>query len=309
MDAPLRLVAKYAQPYAILFPQATILIKLSDGKSYISKEKVRREQLHTIIQEITTTPEKSSSPHGKAELGDSTVTLIDAAEASTESTKSRGIVIHSFSDGGANNLSLFLDELSFLTYKSSGGNIPTIYSLIMDSSPGKSNPRTGSTAFTMHLANRPKLRALVRFFVWLFLWSLKIWTAVKGDMNRGEKMRQRLNALQSWQWLMSISSVTARPATRATVPPRMYMYTKSDKLIPWQFVEEHARDLADTVQPGSSPRLVQMEDAKQRAQDLSSSPMSVELRRWDTPAHCSIGRSDFDGYWRAVMQFYQSVLA
>lgn len=327
MDAPIRLVAKYAQPYTVLFPDATVLIQLSDGKSYLARENVRREQLQHIISEITSLPSGAEDKEIKAvetkDVGDSTVTLIDHSEARSassedgkEASKVGGFIIHSFSDGGAGNLALFLDEMARRS-----GPSPRVHSLIMDSSPGKSNPKTGSVAFTMHLSHRPRLRAVVRFFVYIGLYLLKIWTKVTGQPARGELMRKRLNSLRSWSWVTA--SYTAKPQEAAKIesapaafPPRMYMYTKADQLIPWQFVEEHANHLASIrkVQPG----LVQMEKQSEREALLSAvkqdkgqdaNEYKVELRRWDTPPHCSIGRSDFEGYWAAVMDFYQNVLS
>ncbi|KAJ1017863.1 hypothetical protein NDA16_005179 [Ustilago loliicola] len=326
MDAPIRLVAKYAQPYTVLFPDATVLIQLSDGKSYLARENVRREQLQHIIAEISSSPsdaaEKELKPVQTKDVGDSTVTLIDHSEARSSSSSDDGneaanvggFVIHSFSDGGAGNLALFLDEMA----RRKGAN-PRVHSLIMDSSPGKSNPRTGSFAFTMHLANRPRLRAIVRFFVYLGLYLLKIWTKITGQPQRGELMRKRLNSLRSWSWVTASHTPKPQQVEKkpdADYPPRMYLYTKADQLIPWQFVEEHAQDLAETrkVQQG----LVQMENQSQReklvsavkkGETKSETEYKVELRRWDTPPHCSIARFDFEGYWAAVTDFYTNVLS
>ncbi|SOV03515.1 uncharacterized protein UDID_06735 [Ustilago sp. UG-2017a] len=325
MGASIRLVSKYAQPYTVLFPDATIFIQLSDGKSYLARENVRREQLQHVIAEISSSsnaPEKRFKEVETKDVGDSTITLIDHSEARSSSSSEDGkeaaqvggFVIHSFSDGGAGNLALFLDEMACRK-----GASARVHSLIMDSSPGKSNPKTGSIAFTMHLANRARLRAIVRFFVYLGLYLLKIWTKLTGQPQRGELMRKRLNSLRSWSWVTA--SHTPKPQqvekkADADYPPRMYMYTKADQLIPWQFVEEHAQDLARIreVQQG----LVQMEKESEREKLLeavregktrSESDYKVELRRWDTPPHCSIGRSDFEVYWAAVIDFYTNVLS
>ncbi|CCF48342.1 hypothetical protein NDA11_006874 [Ustilago hordei] len=325
MDAPIRLVCKYAQPYTVLFPDATIFIQLSDGKSYLARENVRREQLQHVIAEISSSsnaPEKGFKEVQTKDVGDSTITLIDHSEARSSSSSEDGkeaaqvggFVIHSFSDGGAGNLALFLDEMARRK-----GASARVHSLIMDSSPGKSNAKTGSIAFTMHLANRPLLRAIVRFFVYLGLYLLKIWTKLTGQPQRGELMRKRLNSLRSWSWVTA--SHTPKPQqvekkADADYPPRMYMYTKADQLIPWQFVEEHAHDLAriSEVQQG----LVQMENESERQKLLeavrqgktrSEREYKVELRRWNTPPHCSIGRSDFEGYWAALIDFYTNVLS
>lgn len=335
MDAPIRLVAKYAQPYTVLFPDATVLVQLSDGKSYLARENVRRQQLQRVIAEINA---RSSSSELEAlqsvqtrDVGDSTVTLIDHKEAKSsasseveggEESEPSGFVIHSFSDGGAGNLALFLDEMAHRP-----GASPKVYSLIMDSSPGKANPKTGSFAFTMHLANRPRLRVIVRALVYIGLYLLKIWTKLTGQPQRGDLMRKRLNSLKSWSWITASHAskaqgleVQQKDVEKADYPPRMYMYTKADKLIPWQFVEEHANHLAKLQQ--IAPGLKQMENATERQSLLSAvqakgkmeeavreSRYKVELRRWNTPPHCSIGRADFEGYWAAVIDFYTRVLS
>ncbi|GAC77736.1 hypothetical protein PANT_27d00097 [Moesziomyces antarcticus T-34] len=326
MDAPIRLVAKYAQPYTALFPDATVLIQLSDGKSYLARENVRRTQLQRIISEITSaSPEAETEPFEvvkTTDVGDSTITLIDAKEARSSASSDGdgeaparvgGFVIHSFSDGGAGNLALFLDEMARRK-----GPAPRVHSLIMDSSPGKSNPKSGSFAFTMHLANRPRVRAIVRLLVYIGLYMLKIWTKITGQLGRGELMRKRLNSLRSWSWITAAHSSNAATAEKSEYPPRMYMYTKADRLIPWQFVEEHAHHLGQIR--GTKPGVVQMENEAERAKllkavesgagDARDAPeYRVELRRWDTPPHCSIGRADFVGYWSAVVDFYSNVLS
>ncbi len=165
-----------------------MLIQLSDGKSYLAREQVRRDQLQAVIAEISSSPSGVDAASIKEvetkDVGDSTVTLIDHKEALSSSSSSEngkdeafkpsGFVIHSFSDGGAGNLALFLDEMARRYPSTSSTPAPKVHSLIMDSSPGKANPTTGSVAFTMHLANRPRLRAFVRFFVYLGLYLMKI---------------------------------------------------------------------------------------------------------------------------------------
>ncbi len=93
------------------------------------------------------------------------------------------------------------------------------------------------------------------------------------------------------------------------------MYTRADQLIPWRAVEEHAHGLAEIQK--TQARLVQMENEKERQTLLSAvkaeepaqeEEYKVELRRWDNPPHCSIGRSDFEGYWAAAIDFYTNVL-
>jgi hypothetical protein len=50
MDAPLRIVSKYAAIYAKLFPDAPILIKLSSGKAFVAKKEVREAPLANVVE-------------------------------------------------------------------------------------------------------------------------------------------------------------------------------------------------------------------------------------------------------------------
>ncbi|KAN0064365.1 hypothetical protein ACQY0O_002561 [Thecaphora frezii] len=320
MDAPLRLVSKYAVPYTILFPSSNVYIKLSQGKSYFTSERKRAKQLEPLVKMVSAEVQPASQ-QPERDMGDSTVTLLDASQtlgATSPPASARrpmnleGMVIHSFSDGGAGNLAQFLSLLP------RSAEAPKVCSLIMDSSPGKSSPASGAAAFTMPLAHRPLLRAAFRFLVYLGLWLLRIWTRLRGQLTRAQKMRSTLNALQTWTW---ITAANAQPqaqkdgAARATqkAPPRMYLYSKSDKLIPWQYVEEHACEFAATLAGGGAPRLVEMQggEAEKRKLQLQydRERMEVELRRWDTAPHCGIVQTDFEGYWREVMRFYAAVLS
>lgn len=50
MDGPLRIVAKYAAVYARLFPEATIVLQLSTGKSFMSPEAVKVKTAGRVSQ-------------------------------------------------------------------------------------------------------------------------------------------------------------------------------------------------------------------------------------------------------------------
>lgn len=60
MDAPLRIVTKYAAPYAKLFPQATIVIKLSTGKSFMASKEAREASLMTVVKVLEEVNNKSN---------------------------------------------------------------------------------------------------------------------------------------------------------------------------------------------------------------------------------------------------------
>lgn len=52
MDAPMRIVSKYAAPYAKLFPQATIIVKLSSGQSFMAGKAAQEAALQGVIREL-----------------------------------------------------------------------------------------------------------------------------------------------------------------------------------------------------------------------------------------------------------------
>lgn len=60
MDAPLRIVTKYAAPYAKLFPQATIIIKLSTGKSFMASKEAKEASLMKVVDVFENVSDKES---------------------------------------------------------------------------------------------------------------------------------------------------------------------------------------------------------------------------------------------------------
>lgn len=66
MNAPLRLVSKYAAPYALLFPAATIIVQLSTGVTFIQKKKAHEQSFKHVInllQDINTSEKAKSDMH------------------------------------------------------------------------------------------------------------------------------------------------------------------------------------------------------------------------------------------------------
>ncbi|PWN53610.1 hypothetical protein IE53DRAFT_383864 [Violaceomyces palustris] len=354
MDATLKLVTKYAVPYTILFPDSTIIIKLSDAKSYLAREVERRRRLEEVVRQVVQSYQQQeggeegvktippSSSEGKEDgLLDSTVTLIETPrdesrtleqgevarsnESCDRGRRQEGLLIHSFSDGGASNLSLFLSILkSEQVSKSllSDLGLPRPRALIMDSSPGKTSARSGSEAFTVPLAKRPLVRYLVKKVVFLGLLLLRLWTRLRGRRYRGDVVRDHLNSSVAWNWFQPFPpspSPSPPPQQQQLPPPRLYLYSKSDNLIPYKFVEEHAQDLCSRLSAATKssvkPNLVEMEGEARSAaaaeeEDVSTALtlVRVELRRWDKAPHCGIARYDFQGYWNQVISFLRSTL-
>lgn len=350
MDAPLRLVQKYAEPYATLFPTSTILVCLSNRQTYLQqaqnpslqalaklikeeaakqgqREELRR-QMNTIEarkgaltmdEDLKSTLRNRKTSDSKGELGDSTVTLIDKEEASEGGTRSgsasppqvnlppspQGLVIHSFSDGGASNLSHLLKLLS------TPGESLAIQATIMDSSPSNGRPLTGATAFTLPLAKhrlwlvRVIWRRLLKLGLFFFLYSLLLLSRIRGRPTRNSRMRRTLNQAESWP---------LHQQQTQRIPPRLYLYSKADLLVDWQAVESHARQLASSidasgVEPIDVEAFKDQETREEKDKKSIEKKGQVEMRRWQHAPHCSIGRYDHPGYWREIKSFLRHHLS
>lgn len=386
MDAPLRLVSKYAQPYRSLFPSATIVIKLSDGQTYLQGDKARslsrlaavlheegekqvnrermRHEMGSVLRrerEIRLdedVKEELRQAEGEAvdeaqnrrnhDVGDSTVTLVDKSEAAADSnqedqeqsseapgtadTKAEpapspipsppptGILVHSFSDGGANNLAYilrFLTGASSLVPGATGPSPLTPRATIFDGSPSDGNAWSGATAFTLPLLKsrywlvRVAFRRLARVCIWFYLrFLLGFWRAVVTRReSRNSIFRRALNDHKQWAFGADLAAGRSRQSHDTRLPPRMYLYSKADALVPSYAVEAHAKDAAEAQ--GRSVKVpipVDMEGTQAAQEAAKEAPASgteerVHLRRWTHAPHCAIARYDSPGYWREVRQF------
>lgn len=322
MNAPLRIVTKYAAPYALLFPTATIIVKLSQGVSFMRSRQAQLGALEKVADLVceaeasnesraalrrqvaqlegsagqaglTMDVDVQNTLQRKAENGE-TVKDVSKTINEAQASKVGGMLIHSFSDGGAYNVSQLLRLL-----KDRDALTPLAH--IMDSSPGKASPYSGSTAMTLTLANRPVIRLIVRVSIYLYLYCIYAFKALVGQKTWSRVMRDRLNSPAVWSWPNSPGREDKSASER--LPPRLYLYSKSDALINYRAVEEHAQ-LAAKANGFDAPVQVQDLAAKN---DEQPKPV-VALQRWDNVPHCDIGRTDFQGYWKAVRTFLEAVL-
>jgi hypothetical protein len=315
MNAPLRIVLKYATPYAKLFPQATIIIKLSTGSAFMASAEAREASFKGIVsllEEAQSSSEAKAALHGQvAELElsanqagirldvDTQNRLQQEAEKQEQPDASSlqpppqqsGMLIHSFSDGGANNLSLLLRQVP-------GKNVPKILANIFDCSPGIASARSGSIAFSIPFAKRPFVHLLVRSTLYFYLTLLGIIRILLRRRSWSQIMRAHLNEAQTWGY-----SQSNKQASKVALPPRMYLYSKADKLINWRAVEEHAREAAALQGLSGS---IQVDQIKEKKDEKTKSV--VVTKRWDHANHCDLGRADFEGYWTTVRTFLQNVL-
>lgn len=196
----------------------------------------------------------------------------------------------SVSDGGAQNLSILLELFG-------ERKVPPVSAMIFDCSPGRATPSSGAFAFTVPLARRPIVRAVAQFFIYTGFTVLYAIRRLLGRKTWSQILRTKLNSANLWK--RQIPTIK-----KSAFPPRLYLYSKADKLIDWRAVEEHAREAAK-IQGLDSP--LQVEKLSSSKSDHQNGKV-VAVRRWENANHCDLGRADFDGYWTAVRSFLQAVL-
>jgi hypothetical protein len=172
--------------------------------------------------------------------------------------------------------------------------------MIFDCSPGISTPYVSSTAFSIPLAKRPVIRAIVRSILYLYFSLLTYIKRIAGIKTWSQIMRGHLNNHRRWSAVQD----EKKAAKDNQFPPRMYLYSKADALIDWRAVESHAREAA-SMQGLAGPIQAASSNFREIAKD--GAPV-VAVRRWEKANHCDLGRADFTGYWTTVRSFLESVL-
>ena len=326
MDAPARIVTKYAQPWIERFPSATVVVRLSSAASFLANKKDKEAMMKRLVDLVAQEEANASGEEmgsGDAEKvieeladekdpGDSTVTLIEKDEAGiadstptiTPPTPSpTGTIIHTFSDGGSTNLTSLLDYLSTHALP-----VPHVRAHIIDSSPGISTARSSSKAFAMaHQRRHPLVYWSIRAAIYLFMRSFLFVRWISGQRTRSEIMRWKLNDKQKWKWPGAIGG---KEDSSVKVPvPRLYLYSKADALIASSAVEKHARDYAASCslappEPIAVDPEMSSEKRKESLDKLAEEP--IQLRRYERAPHCDLGRHDYEGYWAHIDAFLKA---
>lgn len=113
-------------------------------------------------------------------------------------------------------------------------------------------------------------------------------------------MRSHLNNPQRWKAITAFKS-----KEKVVFPPRLYLYSKTDALINWKAVEEHAKEAA---QMQGLPAALPVSKLVPTTTMRENEGAVVAYKRWEKANHCDLGRADFQGYWTAVRSFLEVVL-
>ncbi|WFC98056.1 hypothetical protein MYAM1_000778 [Malassezia yamatoensis] len=275
MDAEIKHVAKYAQPYIELFPNATVLVQLSTVRSAFL----------------------TSVPGGQSDTDLALSLLHEAQNGASASLPDvqPTVIFHSFSNGGMMPLHTLLQ----LGCKSQR-KLPKPMAYIMDCSPGhldgdkfaqvmaKMAPTDSYAAQIRHWATRNATRVLFN--------GLTSYADLRKIENPLELVKRNLNETSTWAW----------GSEPQQLPPRLYTYTAADPFIDPKYVYQHAEQ-ASVANGTPVPEVLSMENLTADQVRISDNP--IQLCRWETAKHCAIARSNPQTYWKAIQDFLKMVAA
>ena len=185
---------------------------------------------------------------------------LQVALADADLDRGGHLLAHAFSNGGSNALANLLHAF----HRRSGKPMP-LRALILDSAPGRVYLRPLADAMRMSMPKQAYLQLPILILVFSLLGVLWVVHRVFRLENAVDRLRRLLNDPQ-------FSPLDAR---------RCYVYSKSDKLVRWEDIEEHT------------------DEAERRGYD-------VTREKFDASEHVSHMKMDRVKYWSAMEQLWNS---
>ncbi|KAJ7116583.1 hypothetical protein C8R44DRAFT_854944 [Mycena epipterygia] len=201
MSAKLAHLHKYTEMYREIYPHATLVLV----RSHISFLYMSTSAVASIFILPATVP---YLPQGTR-----FAPVIEALEALGCLNNCQRILTHTFSNGGTIHLVAFARMLSSKTIDSQNPRSPS--ALIVDSSPGGDSLEKSVLALTSPVRN-PLLKLLASFCVVI--------------LRRPSPVQTIMATLRNPRILPWIDERS----------PRMYIYSKTDEMVPWADIEGHA---------------------------------------------------------------------
>ncbi|KAF9500094.1 hypothetical protein BDN71DRAFT_1463354 [Pleurotus eryngii] len=174
------------------------------------------------------------------------------------------ILLHSFSNGGSLNVVALAKLLSVM------GCAPVrhVSAVIIDSSPG-GNFTTTKRAFSGFVKN-PILKSLALVFIHVFYFSLYVRGKLLGHRSLFQVITDNLVKPNLLPWMDACT-------------PRLYVFSKTDELVPWEHVDATAKLSAKA---GLDTRIEMFEDSP----------------------HVAHARTDPARYWGAIRRMWEAAL-
>ena len=190
MGAATKHIAKYIEKYKQLFPDASILL------------------IESTLTDMFTGSDLAPACN-----------VINSFAKSSDG-QDPYIVLHAYSNGGANNATWLADRLLQTTER-----LP-FSKLILDCCPGKGEATSVTQAITMSLPKQPLIRVIGSWLIYstcVVMMSIYIALGWEDTISR---IRRRFNDANMF----------------STEMPKLYLYSENDALVNWEHVHEHAED-------------------------------------------------------------------
>lgn len=241
-------ISKYTAEYQRIYPRSPILLLKQDG------------------------PDLFWRPNAwQMDALKPAVSVIKSLQA--EQTSDLKVLMHVFSNGGSFTACQLTDAFTVQS-QSEGSQLP-LSALIFDSAPSIPSASSGYVAMSQGFS--PTLPAPVRLFCGAVLYSLARAASIGGALFGKEGvhagLRRKLNDRNGAFMQKGLS--------------RMYIYSKTDELVPWQHVELHADEARKVIEEMGN-----------------NSSAKVQMEEFVGSKHVSHVVVDRDRYWRLVQDFW-----
>ncbi|KAG9111566.1 hypothetical protein FRC07_008042, partial [Ceratobasidium sp. 392] len=192
-----------------------------------------------------------------------------------DSPKSSGLLVHTFSNGGAVTLSSVARYLAEASHLSPTSSALPAQVLIFDSLPGIVDLRIAMTAFTTSIRS-PTIRALAKLYYGTLYFGDTIWRRTISQDRDGTAFFGRIHH--------DLNDSKLLPQQ----VPRTYLYSDVDPLVQTESVEGHAKKVKESL-----------------AADGIGSDV-VKLVKFKGSQHVSHARQDPQRYWDAVIKTWEA---
>ncbi|CAE6444798.1 unnamed protein product, partial [Rhizoctonia solani] len=288
MDAQLPHLYKYTEQYNKIYPGATQILVRTHQNYFWKGEAAKRASVFPVIKLLRDaginehTEAKNSGllvhtfSNGGA-LGQTSLarTIEDAGINEHTEAKNSGLLVHTFSNGGAlGQTSLARTIAESLPLKATTPALPA-QAFIYDSLPGILNLRVTALAFTAPIRS-PALRSLAKLVVGAIYIVGTVWRHTIG-----------LVLGQKEDTFTQLHRELNEPRLLPQHVPRTYIYSDIDELIPSESVEGHAKKARELIGGAIGYEL-------------------VKLAKFEGSSHVAHARKDGKRYWDEVVRTWEA---
>ncbi|CAE6472630.1 unnamed protein product [Rhizoctonia solani] len=252
MDAQLPHLYKYTEQYNKIYPGATQILVRTHQNYFWKGEAAKRASVLPVIK-----------------------LLRDAGINEHTEAKNSGLLVHTFSNGGAlGQTSLARTIAESLPLKATTPALPA-QAFIYDSLPGILNLRVTALAFTAPIRS-PALRSLAKLVVGAIYIVGTVWRHTIG-----------LVLGQKEDTFTQLHRELNEPRLLPQHVPRTYIYSDIDELIPSESVEGHAKKARELIGGAIGYEL-------------------VKLAKFEGSSHVAHARKDGKRYWDEVVRTWEA---